>query len=207
MRDPPLADGSGKVPATLTRAARAWDSEEPLLLESFSVWHHPPMELLLGTQDRSRCSVAGDGRTVASGFPDGKRRHLHGRILSRRRATDDTSRLSGNSLVPVWPRSLLSDEGALFLDQAALTEDYRAEPIKLLQAKRVHTRTVHAVELGLQPTPFSKAARDVAVHRGHSVVIRNALGAFTPSFDTLCRDGLLFALSAGGQPVSMTALS
>ena len=95
------------------------------------------------------------------------------------------------------PRPGLLDEGVLFLDQTSLVENYRGEPIKLLPANRVHTHTMQAVKFGFQPTPFSKAPRDVAVQRGQSVVIRNAFGGFAPSFNTLCRDRLLFTLSAG----------
>jgi hypothetical protein len=80
------------------------------------------------------------------------------------------------------------DDGALFLDQALLMLNSRADAIILLLAKGAETRTVHAIELGFQPTPQSKAAREVAAQSGQSVLIRIVLGAFPPSPDTLCHD-------------------
>src|SRR5215475_9960483 len=98
-------------------------------------------------------------------------------------ATPTTSRLSGNDLIPVQPRPRLLDDDALFLDQALLMVNGRADAIKLLPAKRAETRTVHAVELGFQPAPSSKATREVAMQSGQSVLLRLALGVLAPSLD------------------------
>jgi len=110
--------------------------------------------------------------------------------------TADASKLSGNDFLAVQPRPRLLDEGVLFLDQALLMVNCRAEAIKLLPAKRAETRTVYAIELSFQPTPLSKAEHEVAVQSDQSVGVRIALGAFVLSFHTLCHDLLLFALSA-----------
>src|SRR5215471_3728231 len=50
--------------------------------------------------------------------------------------TADASKLSGNDFLAVQPRPRLLDEGVLFLDQALLMVNCRAEAIKLLPAKR-----------------------------------------------------------------------